>query len=128
MTSCGLPTKFAPRSARGASKSARVIGGQPRSRPILVIIASNCGQDASAASCEVSAMKPCELMLSARHGVARLAGGAAMDLGERRESLGHPADDRERHRQAERPGARRPTPGCRRPRSRWGAAPASGRG
>ncbi len=90
-----------PRSPRG------VIGGQPRSRPIFVIIALNCGQAASAASCEVAATKPCELMLSGGNGVAGLERGAAVDLGERGEPLGQAADDRERHREPQRPGARR---------------------
>ena len=92
---------------RDASNWSRPIGGQPRSRPIFVIIASNGGHAMSAASCDVSAMKPCELMLSAGAVVARLERGPAVDLGERREALGHAADDRERHRQAERAGARR---------------------
>ena len=61
----------------------------------------------SAASCDVSAMKPCELMLSAGARVVQLERRAAVDLGERRESLGHAADDRERHRQPECAGAGR---------------------
>ena len=39
--------------------------------------------------------------------MVQLERGAAVDLGERCEALGHAADDRERHRQAERSGARR---------------------
>ena len=50
-------------------------------------------------------MKPCELMLSAGAVVAGLGGRAPVELGEGREALGHAADDRERHRQAERAGA-----------------------
>ena len=36
-TSCGLPTSSAPRGERSASNCARVVGGQPRSRPMRVI-------------------------------------------------------------------------------------------
>ena len=57
-------------------------------------------------------MKPCELMLSAGTGLVELERRPAVDLGERREALGHAADDRERHREAER--------AC--PRSRSGVA------
>ena len=39
--------------------------------------------------------------------MARLLAGAAVQLGERDEALGEAADDRERHRQAERAGAAR---------------------
>ncbi len=42
-------------ASRAASKSARVIGGQPRSRPILFIAAATCGNDSSSACCDVSA-------------------------------------------------------------------------
>ena len=42
-------------------------------------------------------------MLSGGGSRAGLGGGAAMELGERLEALREPADDRERHRQAERP-------------------------
>src|SRR5690242_10914016 len=34
MTSCGLPTSSDPRGERSASNCARVVGGQPRSRPM----------------------------------------------------------------------------------------------
>src|SRR5919202_1231380 len=65
-TTCsGLPTKFEPRSSVDASNCWRVMGGQPRSRPILSITTLWAGNASSAAACDVSAMKPCELMLSA---------------------------------------------------------------
>ena len=64
LTSAGLPVKLAPCSPRDASYCSRVIGGQPRSRPILSIMTLTDGNDTSAASCESAAMKPCELMLS----------------------------------------------------------------
>jgi hypothetical protein len=41
------------------------LGGQPRSRPIRFIICANGGNASSAASCDVCATKPWELMLSA---------------------------------------------------------------
>ena len=88
---------------------ARVIGGQPRSRPIRFIIAANVRERlVERLPATVSAMKPCELMLSA--GAARgppARAARAVELGERREALGQAADDRERHRQAERAGADR---------------------
>ena len=68
MTSCGLPTRFAPRSVRVASNCSRDIGGQPRSRPMRSIIAAYAGYASSAAACDVSAMKPWELMLIAGRG------------------------------------------------------------
>ena len=46
----------ARRAARAARRSAaRVIGGQPRSRPMRFIIAAKDGKNSSAACCEVSA-------------------------------------------------------------------------
>ena len=66
----------------------------------------------SAAACDASAMKPCELMLRAGTCWLSLERRAAVDLGERRKALWHAADDRERHRKAER--------AC--PRSRSGIA------
>ena len=74
-TSCGLPTKLAPRIVREASYCSRVIGGPPRSRPILFIIVANGSQESSTACCDVSATNPCELMLSA--GSSRPASAAA---------------------------------------------------
>src|SRR3954462_8211779 len=65
ITCCALPTKFAPRSSVDASNWARVIGGQPRSRPILSMTTLCATNASSAAACDVSAMNPCELMLSA---------------------------------------------------------------
>ena len=50
----GVPTKIAPRSVAAASKSARVKGGQPRSRPMR-FIASARGKNSSTAAA-VSAM------------------------------------------------------------------------
>jgi hypothetical protein len=41
--SCGLRTKFAPRSVIAASKSWRCIGRQPRSCPIRFIISAYGG-------------------------------------------------------------------------------------
>ena len=105
ITCSGLPTKLEPWRSSDASNCARAIGGHPRSRPILSMTVLNAGNASSAAACDVSAMKPCELMLSARRRVAVLLRGAAVQLGERREALRLAADDRERHRQAERAGA-----------------------
>ena len=68
ITCSGLPTKFAPCRSSDASNCARVIGGQPRSRPILSMTVLNAGNASSAAACDVSATKPCELMLSAGAG------------------------------------------------------------
>ena len=65
------------------------------------IIVAKGGKASSAACCEVSAMKPCELMLIGRRVVAGLGGRAAVQLGQRREALGGAPDDRERHRQPE---------------------------
>ena len=73
-------------------------------------------------------MKPCELMLSAGGGVPGLDRGPPVELGERREPLRHAADDRERHRQAERAGADRRLAACRRRRPRSGSWSCSGRG
>ena len=54
-TTSGLPTTSAPSGLRKASSCARVIGGQPRSRPIRVIIAAYDPKNSSAACSVVSA-------------------------------------------------------------------------
>ena len=82
----------------------------------------------SAASCDVSAMNPCELMLSAGAGSVQLERRPAVDLGERREALGHAADDRERHRQAERARPVPPTAGLPPTATHTGSGSWSGRG
>ena len=41
------------------------VGGQPRSRPMRSIVRLNAGNASSAARCDVSATKPCELIESA---------------------------------------------------------------
>ena len=72
---------------RAASNCSRVIGGQPRSRPIRSIIVANGANESSAACSAVSAMKPCELMLSGGRLVARpraRRGGAARRSGAKR--------------------------------------------
>ena len=103
ITCCGLPTKFAPwRVARRVELRAR--HRRPAAlAPDLVHHDLVRGERlVGRRPASVSAMKPCELMLSAGRRVAVLLGGAAVQLGERREALGLAADDRERHRQAER--------------------------
>ncbi len=76
-TSAGEPTRFAPSIRRLASNAARLIGGQPRSRPIRSIIRAKAGKAMSAASCEVGARKPWELMLSAGGGAPTSAAASA---------------------------------------------------
>ena len=92
ITSCGLPTSSEPRGARNASNCSRVIGDQPRSRPIFVITCAYGGQNVSTASCESSAMNPCELIAtgSCDRIVPRPAGGLAIEFDQRREPLGLP--------------------------------------
>ena len=51
--------------------------------------------------------EPVRVDAEGRGGAVQLERRPAVDLGERREALGHAADDRERHRQAERAGPRR---------------------
>ena len=121
-------------SRRAASREASNCGGSSaasrargRSGPSS---SRSAGKRRRRPPASVSAMKPCELMLSGAGGSwPACCGGAAVQLGERREALGQAADDRERHRQPERAGADRPTAACRRPRPRPAAdpAPAAGR-
>ena len=101
----GCRRSWRRRGAGGLELRRGVIGGQPRSRPMRSIIRPWAGKAASAAAWEVSATKPWELIRARARVVAGLAGGAAVQLDERREARRLAADDRQRHRQPERAGA-----------------------
>ena len=64
-TCSGVPTSRWPSGAQPASNWARLIGGQPRSRPMRFIIWEYGPKNSSAARLALSAMYMCELMPTA---------------------------------------------------------------
>ena len=107
MTSCGLPTRFAPRSVRVASnclarhrRPAALAADAVHHRGVRRIRLVRRG---------LRRLGDEAVGVDAHRGprVAHLLGGAAVDLGDRGEALRHAADDRQREREAERAGADR---------------------
>ena len=95
------------RSGSPASNCARVVGGQPRSRPICAHLRGVARKELvgrplrGVGDIAVGVEADRKLFRI----VAGLRRGLAKQLDERREALRHAADDGERHRQAERAGA-----------------------
>ena len=112
-----------PRTARASSAASRARG---RCWSIIALERREGARPRRA--CEVSAMKPCELMLNGRRSWPACGRGLAVQLDERREALGLAADDGQRHAAGRGRRRGRPTAACRRRRPRRAAGPARGAG